>query len=79
MEFNDITMALQLTMDRINLLNLHASHWTGPMSVTVYVERKLLPDLGSLLSVMDQVLQRNNIDLHIVLKKGVGIKFCNQI
>ena len=70
-DYKDITMVLQLTMDRINLLNVHAYHWTGPMSVTVYLERKHLPDLGSILSVMDQVLQRNNIDLHIVLKEGV--------
>ena len=43
------------------------------MSITFYVERKHLPDLGSVLSVMDSILQRNNIDFHIVLKEGVGI------
>ena len=73
MDYKDITMVSQLTLDRINLLNVHASHWTGPMSVTVYVERKHLPELGSVLSLMDPVLQRSNIDLHIVLKEGVGI------
>ena len=73
MDYKDITMVLQLTLDRINLLNLHASHWTGPMSVTIYVGRKHLRDLGSVLSVMDSILQRNNIDFHIVLKEGVGV------
>ena len=73
-DYRDITMVLQLTVDRINLLSVHGSHWTGPMSVTVYVKRKHLLDLGSMLSTMDQVLQRNNIDLHIVLKEGVGTK-----
>ena len=76
MHYNDITMVLQLTLDRINLLNLHASHWTGPMSITFYVERKHLTDLVSILSGMDEVLKRNNTDLHIVLKEGVGTQFC---
>ena len=73
-DYQDITMVLQLTVDRINLLSVHASHWIGPMSVTIYIKRKHLLDLGSILSTMDPVLQRNNIDLHIVLKEGVGTK-----
>ena len=73
-DYQDITMILQLTVDRVNLLSVHVSHWTGPISVTIYIARKHLLDLGSILCTMDSVLQRNNIDLHIVLKEGVGTK-----
>ena len=66
----DVTMAIQLSVDRIKLLDLHDKHWAGPMSVTLYVQLRHMTQLKYVTS-MTSLLQRNNVDIHIVVNTGV--------
>ena len=67
----EVTMAIQLSVDRIELLDLHDKHWTGPMSVTLYVQLRQMTQLKNYVTSMTSLLQRNNVDIHIVVNAGV--------
>ena len=71
--YDDVTMIVQLTMDSIKLLEIHAEFWSGPMSVSLYANVDELDTLAETLAKMTMVIKRNNIDLHIVLQVGVRI------
>ena len=72
-KYYDVTMIMQLTVDRIKLLNLHVENWSGPMSVTLYVKVDELRELEESLTTTTSVLHRDNVDIHLVVKTGVTI------
>ena len=67
----DVTMAIQLSVDRITLLDLHDKYWAGPMSVTLYVQLRQMKQFKHYITSMTSFLQRNNVDIHIVVNTGV--------
>ena len=71
LNYYDVTMAIQLSVDRIELLGLHDKHWAGPMSMTLYVQVRQMTRLKHYVTSMTSLLQRNNVDIHIVVNTGV--------
>ena len=69
--YYDVTMAIQMSVDRIELLGLHDKHWAGPMSVTLYVQVRQMTRLKHYVTSMTSLLHRNNVDINIVVNTGV--------
>ena len=72
---NDVTLVAQLSTDRLQMLESLCTHWTGPISLALYMsdaeaQQFLRYALGSKV-----LMSRRNIGYHIVYKDGVGWKF----
>ncbi|KAK3932404.1 LARGE xylosyl- and glucuronyltransferase 2 [Frankliniella fusca] len=66
----DVTLVTQLSMDRLQMVELLCQHWEGPISLTLYLsdaeaQQFLLYALSSQL-----LSSRKNIGFHIVYKEG---------
>ena len=70
---NDITLVTQMTAYRMQILDTMASHWDGPISVAIQVSPKDFRNLGQLFNNSQNILGRSNIDIHIVVEKGVSL------
>ncbi|CAH1634869.1 unnamed protein product [Spodoptera littoralis] len=65
----DVTLALQLSMDRLLFLERLVNYWEGPLSVAIYLADC---DVGKLLNFIenwsDTLRDRKNIGYHLVFK-----------
>lgn len=68
----DVTLATQLSVDRIHLLPRLLQAWKGPMSVAVYIAETEVHQLLAALSEYDAVLQAYSSPLliHLVFREG---------
>lgn len=69
----DVTLITQLSGDRLQMLERLCRHWSGPMSVALYMN-----DAGEFnflrYAMQTSVLRsRRNIAYHIVYKEGVSL------
>jgi glycosyltransferase-like protein LARGE len=67
-----VTFVAQLSMDRLQMLEMICRHWEGPISIALYMsdaeaQQFLRYALGS-----ETLMSRKNIGYHIVYKDGVG-------
>lgn len=70
---DDVTLVTQLTVDRIYLLHLLVEYWSGPISLAIYVEVDQLSTLKREVLSYPSIIDRNNVDVHIVLATGVSL------
>ncbi len=71
---DDITLVTQMSRNRLGMLQKVARHWHGPISVAMVITHTEATTMADVLgddSVYNDILQRNNIDLHFVIEKGV--------
>ena len=73
-ESDDITLVTQLSFNRFYLIDLLIKHWSGPLSITIYVNTEQLQVFGGALATHPTLLERENrsIDFHIVMESGVS-------
>ena len=68
---DDISFVTQLTLKRMPALALVAEHWSGPIDVALYVNQEELPLVHAKVTNYTSLLNRKNIQLHIVIAQGV--------
>ena len=70
---DDITFVTQLSFSRFYLTELIAKQWSGPLSIAIYVQVDRLPSFEKVFSTYPSLVDRDNLDIHIVLASGVSI------
>ena len=70
---NDVTLVTQLTFDRLSLLPVFLTHWTGPASIALYVADEQLEELYNFLNstVIINERARENLAIHIVFNHSL--------
>ena len=68
----DVTLVTQLTLAKINVLEMVAKHWPGPISIAIHISADELKKTKSTFSKHQYLLSRKNIDVSVVLAKGVS-------
>ena len=68
---DDVTLVAQLSMDRLQMLEMICRHWEGPISIALYMsdaeaQQFLRYAIGS-----EILMSRKNIGYHIVYRDGV--------
>ena len=69
---NDVTLMTHMSADRIKMLALLIKHWEGPLAVSVYGSLQELRNFSSEIQNYPQIMERNNINMNLVLKYGVS-------
>ncbi|XP_047539098.1 xylosyl- and glucuronyltransferase LARGE2s-like [Vanessa atalanta] len=65
----DVTLVLQLSMDRLQFLERLVKHWDGPLSAAIYLSDCEVTKLESFIRDWSSTLSsRNNIGYHLVFK-----------
>ena len=70
-----VTYVTQLTMSRLNLIDKIQEQWSGPLSISIYLELDEILSFKEKLLYYSSVIERDNIDFHIVLATGVSTTF----
>ncbi|XP_045453796.1 LARGE xylosyl- and glucuronyltransferase 2-like [Melitaea cinxia] len=66
----DVTLVLQLSMDRLQFLERIVKHWDGPLSAAIYLSDCEVTKLESFIRDWSSTLSsRNNIGYHLVFKQ----------
>ena len=70
---HDVTVVTQLTFDRISLLSLFLSHWTGPASIVIYAADEQLEELYNFVNSPAIISERarENLVIHVVFNHSV--------
>ena len=70
---HDVTVVTQLTFDRISLLSLFLTHWTGPASIAIYVADEQLEELYNFVNSTTIISERarKNLAIHVVFNHSV--------
>ncbi|EDV19857.1 uncharacterized protein TRIADDRAFT_32796, partial [Trichoplax adhaerens] len=66
----DVTLVTHLSIDRLQMLDGLAKHWTGPMSIALYVTDRDVPSIRSFIQHSNNLSNRKNIGYHIVYIQG---------
>ena len=69
---DEISFVTQLTLKRMPALALVAEHWSGPIDVALYVKQEELPLVHAKVRNYTSLLNRKDIQLHIVIAEGVS-------
>ena len=69
----DITLVTQMTTKRMGVLTKIAEHWSGAISVAVYARKEELSLIVDSLKNHTLLLNRKNIEFHIVIEDGVSV------
>ncbi|KAM4721614.1 xylosyl- and glucuronyltransferase LARGE2 [Rhinophrynus dorsalis] len=67
---NDVTLVAQLSMDRLQMLELLCRHWEGPMSLALYLSDAEAQQFLRYAQASEILQSRNNIGYHVVYKEG---------
>ncbi|KAM8940518.1 xylosyl- and glucuronyltransferase LARGE2 [Pelodytes ibericus] len=67
---NDVTLVAQLSMDRLQMLELICRHWEGPMSLALYLSDAEAQQFLRYAQASEVLQSRNNIGYHVVYKEG---------
>ena len=74
-EPGSVTYVTQLTMSRLNLIDKIQEQWSGALSISIYLEIDEILSFKEKLLYYSSVIERDNIDFHIVLATGVRSTF----
>lgn len=66
----DVTLVLQLSMDRVQLLEVLCKYWNGPISLALYISDAEAQQLINYIQTSDLLRSRKNIGYHIVYREG---------
>ncbi|XP_072278145.1 xylosyl- and glucuronyltransferase LARGE2 [Pyxicephalus adspersus] len=67
---NDVTLVAQLSMDRLQMLELICRHWEGPMSLALYLSDAEAQQFLRYAQASEVLQSRTNIGYHVVYKEG---------
>lgn len=68
----DVTLVAQLSMDRLQMLELICKHWDGPISLALYMSDAEAQQFLRYAQDSEILMKRKNIGYHIVYKDGVS-------
>ncbi len=71
---DDIAFVTQMTVHRMFVLALVAEHWTGPIDVAMQAKPEELELIPKAFKNYTSLLNRKNIQLHVVIEEGVSTK-----
>ncbi|XP_053304940.1 xylosyl- and glucuronyltransferase LARGE2 [Spea bombifrons] len=66
----DVTLVAQLSMDRLQMLELICRHWEGPMSLALYLSDAEAQQFLRYAQASEVLQSRTNIGYHVVYKEG---------
>ncbi|XP_062582087.1 xylosyl- and glucuronyltransferase LARGE1-like [Saccostrea cucullata] len=66
----DVTLVAQLSMDRLQMLELICKHWEGPISLALYMSDAEAQQFLRYAQDSEILMKRKNIGYHIVYKDG---------
>ncbi|XP_048779564.1 xylosyl- and glucuronyltransferase LARGE1-like [Ostrea edulis] len=66
----DVTLVAQLSMDRLQMLELICKHWDGPISLALYMSDAEAQQFLRYAQDSEILMKRKNIGYHIVYKDG---------
>lgn len=66
----DITLVAQLSMDRLQMLEAICRHWTGPISLALYMSDAEAQQFLRYAQASEVLSGRRNVGYHIVYKEG---------
>ncbi|XP_024082515.1 LARGE xylosyl- and glucuronyltransferase 1-like [Cimex lectularius] len=69
-EGNDVTLVAQLSMDRLQMVEMMCKHWDGPISLTLYMSDTEAQQFLSYALSSEVLSSRKDIGYHIVYKEG---------
>lgn len=72
----DVTLVSQLSIDRLQMLEMVARHWPGPMSIALYLSDTEVQRFVSFVFGSEVLSSRSNIAYHIVYRDGVSGSGC---
>ena len=78
-KLDDITFVTQLSFNRFYLIELIAKQWSGPLSIAIYVQVDHLPSFEKVFLTYPSLVDRDNLDIHLVLASGVSIVEAKEI
>uniref|UniRef100_A0A8C5WGS3 Xylosyl- and glucuronyltransferase LARGE2s n=1 Tax=Leptobrachium leishanense TaxID=445787 RepID=A0A8C5WGS3_9ANUR len=67
---SDVTLVAQLSMDRLQMLELICRHWEGPMSLALYLSDAEAQQFLRYAQASEILQSRSNIGYHVVYKEG---------
>uniref|UniRef100_A0A8D8SAD0 Glycosyltransferase-like protein LARGE2 n=1 Tax=Cacopsylla melanoneura TaxID=428564 RepID=A0A8D8SAD0_9HEMI len=67
---SDVTLVAQLSMDRLQMVELLFKHWEGPISLTLYMSDAEAQQFLSYAGNSEALRSRYNIGYHVVYKEG---------
>ncbi|CAI5763691.1 LARGE xylosyl- and glucuronyltransferase 2 isoform X1 [Podarcis lilfordi] len=66
----DVTLVAQLSMDRLQMLEAICKHWTGPISLALYMSDAEAQQFLRYAQASEVLSNRRNVAYHIVYKEG---------
>lgn len=69
---DDVTLVAQLSMDRLQMLEMLCVHWPGPISLALYMSDAEAQQFLRFALSSKVLMSRRNIGYHIVYKDGVS-------
>ncbi len=69
-----ILVYTNILLSRFVQLERNMNHWSGPVSAAFYVAPDELDELQTHIEKMPNYIKRNNTDIPIVFKAGVGVQ-----
>ncbi|KAG8438396.1 hypothetical protein GDO86_008903 [Hymenochirus boettgeri] len=66
----DVTLVAQLSMDRLQMLELICRHWEGPMSLALYLSDAEAQQFLRYAQASEVLQSRTNVGYHVVYKEG---------
>ena len=76
-ESYDVTLVSQLSIDRLQMLEMLSRHWPGPMSIALYLSDTEVQRFLSFVTNSETLSNRKNIAFHIVYRDGVSNLTCH--
>ncbi|XP_005089411.2 LARGE xylosyl- and glucuronyltransferase 1 [Aplysia californica] len=67
---DDVTLVLQLSMDRLQMLEMICKHWEGPIAVALYMSDAEAQQFLRYAMGSETIMSRKNIGYHIVYREG---------
>lgn len=66
----DVTLVVQLSIDRLQMIETLCLHWEGPISLALYMSDSETQLLLSYVQSSSELVNRRNVGYHIVFKEG---------
>lgn len=67
---DDVTLVLQLSMDRLQMLEMLCKHWEGPIAIALYMSDAEAQQFLRYAMGSETIMARKNIGYHIVYREG---------
>ena len=68
---HDVTLVVQLSMDRLQMLEMLCIHWEGPISVALYMSDAEAQQFLRFVMGSEVLMSRRNVGYHVVYREGV--------